>query len=299
MQEEKLALIVATKDRPEEIRRFLCSVASQDLLPAQIVIVDGGDKPIRHIAEGFRDLSLGYVRKVPASLTAQRNAGIKTLADEITLAVFFDDDIVIEKGALRNMVNFFKAAPQDVGGASFNITTDRYKKPTLPERIFLVNADSPGMILRSGFQSKLCSLSETTPVHWLVGCAMAYRKKVFSEFSFDEYFSGYARYEDVDFSYRVGKKYKLFVVADARVQHLNSLEVPGFSFSLGRMEVVNRLYFARKNPELSVALCYWALLGLVLNNIIKGTILMNKRYLNRAIGNIAGFSSPQVKLIKS
>lgn len=288
--EERLALIVATKDRPDEVHRFLRSVLAQDLKPVQVIIVDGGSNPLTGITEEFPELNINYIRKTPASLTAQRNAGIKALAEDAAIAVFFDDDIVLEEGALRNMAGFFRSASQDVGGASFNITTDRYKKPTLLERIFVVNADSPGRILRSGFQSKLCSLNETTPVQWLVGCAMAYKKNVFRDFSFDEYFSGYARYEDVDFSYRVGKRYKLFVVADAKVQHLNSLELLGFSFSLGRMEVVNRLYFTRKNPELSVPLCYWALFGLLMNNIVKGVALADKRYINRARGNIAGLS---------
>ena len=289
MPSEKLAIIVATKDRPEELKRLLESVSSQDIKPVQIVIVDGGNSPVRRIAEDFRDLNINYVRKVPASLTAQRNIGIGALRDDVTLAAFLDDDIVVEKDGLKNMVDFFEASPQDVGGASFNNMSDRYKKPTILERIFFVNADKPGMILRSGFQSKLCSLDETTSVEWLVGCAMVYRRGVFSEFAFDEYFSGYARYEDVDFSYRVGRKYMLFVVADAKVQHLNRLEDADFSFALGRMEFINRLYFTGKNPDLSTALCYWSLFGLFLNNILKGVLRMDRRYLNRATGNIAGF----------
>jgi GT2 family glycosyltransferase len=297
MPDEKLAIIIATKDRPKEIKRLLESVCSQDLKPAQVIIVDGGNSSCKEVEESFPDLRIDYVRKVPASLTVQRNIGISRLAGDVTLAAFLDDDIVIEDGALKNMVSFFKAAPADVGGASFNNMSDRYKKPTLPEKIFFVNTDSPGRILRSGFQSKLCSLGETTSVEWLVGCAMVYRKSVFSEFSFDEYFSGYARYEDVDFSYRVGRKYKLFVVADARVQHLNSLEPVSFSFALGRMEFINRLYFTGKNPDLSMGLCYWALFGLFLNNIIKGLFLMDKRHLNRARGNLAGFAS-RVKPLK-
>lgn len=297
MPNEKLAIIVATKDRPEELKRLLKSVSSQDIKPVQIVIVDGGNSPAQRIAEDFRDLNINYVRKVPASLTAQRNIGINALRDDVTLAAFFDDDIVIEKDGLKNMVAFFEASPEGVGGASFNNMSGRYKKPTILERIFFVNADKPGMIMRSGFQTDLCSLDETTPVEWLVGCAMVYRRKVFNEFAFDEYFSGYARYEDVDFSYRVGRKYKLFVVSDARIQHLYSLEDVGFSFALGRMEFMNRLYFTGKNPALSMALCYWSLFGLFLNNVVKGVLRMDRRYLNRAAGNMAGFAY-RIKLLK-
>lgn len=118
---------------------------------------------------------------------------------------------------------------------------------------------------------------------------MVFRKNIFGEFSFDERFSGYARYEDVDFSYSVSKRYKMYVVADAKVRHLNRLEDVNFSFPLGRMEVLNRLYFVRKHKDLSVPLCYWALFGILLNNIAKGLLKPDRRYFNRARGNVAGF----------
>lgn len=130
----------------------------------------------------------------------------------------------------------------------------------------------------------------TAPVHWLPGCAMVWKKDVFKEFMFDENFSGYARYEEVDFSYRVGKKYRMFMVADAKAQHLSRVESTDFSFPLGKMEVLNRLYFVRKYPELSTSLCAWALFGIFLNNVLIGVLSMDIRRLYRARGNLAGFA---------
>ena len=154
----------------------------------------------------------------------------------------------------------------------------------------MVNSRKPGRIMRSGFQSKLCSLEKDTEVEWLVGCAMMYRKTIFNEFKFDENFAGYARYEDVDFSYRVGKKYMMFVMAKAKVKHLTRLEDIDFSSDLGKMEVLNRLYFVRKNTNLSIPLCYWSLFGLFLNNALKGMFYRDGRYIKRANGNLSGFA---------
>lgn len=289
MFREKLAVIIPTKDRLTELNRLLGSIAAQGVEPVQIIIVDGGLAPAEKIAALFSDhFRIDYIRKTPASLTVQRNLGIRMLCEEATLAAFLDDDIVLERGSLENMLRFWEAAPVDTGGAAFNNMSDCYKRPTLAQRFFLVNSNTPGRILRSGFQSKLCSLDKTTAVEWLVGCAMAFRRKVFDEFTFDERFSGYARYEDVDFSYRVGKKYRLYVVSDAKVEHLNKAEDVSFSFSLGRMEVINRIYFVRKNPTLSLGSCYWALFGIFLNNVLRGIFFLNKRYMLRAVGNLAG-----------
>lgn len=289
MDKEILAIIIPTKDRPLELRRLLGSISKQDTSPAQIVVVDGSSAPVKDVLGEFTGLRIDYVRKVPASLTVQRNAGIRAVEKDVTLVAFLDDDVVLEEESLKNMVRFWKSAAPAVAGASFNNMSDAYRKANLLERIFLVNSDRPGRILRSGFQSKLCSLTETVPVEWLVGCAMVFRRSIFGEFLFDEAFSGYARYEDVDFSYRVGRRYRMFVIADAKVKHLSGLEDTGFSAALGEMEVTNRLYFVKKNHGLSVILCYWALFGLFFNNVIKGLMRADRRYMKRAKGNAKGF----------
>lgn len=296
---EKLAIIIPTKDRPHQIKMLLGSVDAQETRPVQIIIVDASKIPLDGIQAHSKTLNIVYVRKTPASLTAQRNEGIKALSDEATLVAFMDDDIVLEEDALKNMMAFWEDAAADIAGAAFNNTTDEYKNQTFMERIFLVNAPRPGRVLVSGFLSKICSLSETTDVQWLAGYAMVYRRSVFNEFMFDEWFRGYGRYEDVDFSYAVGRRYALFVVADAKVRHLNSLEDASFSFTLGKTEVMNRLYFVAKHKELSIPLCYWALLGLFCNNIIKSLSLADIRYIRRACGNAAGLVlSPMVWLKK-
>jgi GT2 family glycosyltransferase len=206
------------------------------------------------------------------------------------VVIFFDDDIILEPHALSNMVKFWRAAPEDVGGAAFNLMNEKYKRPAIMEKIFMVNSDTPLSILKSGFQGKASCLANTGQVSWLIGCAMSWRKDVFKDFIFDERFSGYARYEEVDFSYRVGKKYKLFVVADAGIRHYVKPENVDTSFSLGKMELLNRLYLVHKNVDLSVGLCCWSLFGIFLNNIIKGIVFFDKRSFRRAMGNTAGLA---------
>lgn len=287
---EKLAIIIPTKDRQDKIADLLESISIQNIKPVQIVVVDGGEKPLeRDLLNKYSDLHIDYLRSVPASLTTQRNAGIMRLCRDATLVGFLDDDIILEKDAIPNIMRFWEGASQNTGGAAFNLTNEIYKKPHLFEKIFFVNTDKPSRILRSGFQSKVSFQNKTLLVDWLVGCVMVWRRNIFDEFMFDEWFTGYARYEDVDFSYRVGRKYKMFIVADARARHLNTLEKIEFSFALGKMEIVNRLYFAKKSADLSLLLCCWACLGLFINNIVKGLFTFNKRYILRSRGNIAGF----------
>jgi len=288
---EKLAIIVPTKDRHAELRQLLESLSGQDTHPSQVVVVDGGKNSCKELLGEFPRLKIDYVRSLPPSLTRQRNGGIRRVVPEATLVGFLDDDVTLEKGAVSNMLKFWDSAPENTGGAGFNLNDSPYRAPTLIEKIFFVNGEKSSMILRSGFQSKVAFVDRTKRVDWLVGCLMVWRRRVFDEFMFDEWFVGYARYEDVDFSYRVGRKYGIYIVADAVVNHPNyKLEDASFSRTLGTMEIVNRIYLVRKNKGLSLALCLWACFGFFLNNLVKGVFMADRRYFLRACGNAAGFA---------
>ncbi|MCM8761091.1 MAG: glycosyltransferase [Candidatus Omnitrophica bacterium] len=290
-----LGIIIPTKDRVEGLANILASIKDQDYKPARIIVVDGGVLPVERLVRDFPGMKIEYMRQLPASLTVQRNVGIRRIFKDVSIIAFFDDDVILDDGCLKNMMKFWEGAAPDVGGAGFNITNVSEGRPTVLQKIFMVNADKPGRILKSGFQSRIPPIDETSQVEWVVGCAMTWRSSIFNEFMFDEWFSGYARYEEVDFGYRVGRKYRIYLVADAKVRHMNSLEEISFSAPLGKMEVLNRLYFVRKNPPLSPALCLWALFGLLLNNILKGLFGFDKRYIYRALGNLAGFKAALLK----
>ena len=291
MFKEKLAIVIATKDRPCELTRLLESIDRQDVKPVETLVVDGGKNSVKDLVGAFSGLNVRYIRKIPPSLTTQRNVGIRAVKGEATHIAFFDDDVILEKNCLLNMMKFWEKVSSDTVGASFNDVQDAYKGPTLLEKIFMVNAERAGKVMRSGFQSKICSLGNTMPVEWLVGCAMIYKRTIFEDHIFDEWFKGYSYGEDLDFSYMLGKKYKMFLVADAKVKHVNNLEKEESSLSLGIMQVINRLYFVRKHRELSVPLCYWSCVGLFLNNTIKGFLQRDERYIRRSKGNMKGFVS--------
>ncbi|MBU2541449.1 MAG: glycosyltransferase [Candidatus Omnitrophica bacterium] len=295
MHNEKLAIIIPTKDRPDKLNQLLKSISQQDIKPSQVIIIDGSILSITGVLKEFPDLEIDYIKAI-GSLTTKRNIGIKKLKDEITLVIFFDDDIILEKDSFRKMLDFWLGTSENTAGASFNIISQICRKPSLLEKVFVVNTDIPGKILRSGFQTKFYSLDKTREVNWLFGGATVWRKWLFEKLQFDERFSDYGLFEDVDFSYRAGKEYRLFVVADAKVRHNSESEKIDESFKFGKMQFENRLYFVKKNPELSIPLCYWALSGLFLNNILKGIVGRDSRYINRAKGNIAGFISNLTEL---
>jgi GT2 family glycosyltransferase len=269
---------------------MLRSVQVQAVRPEQIIIVDGGEDRVDGVVDEFAGLNLEYIRVYPPSLSKQRNAGMERVHPSTTLAGYLDDDLVLEDGALESMLSFWEVAPEEVGGAAFNIVTDRRPHGTGFKSFFLLDDSQRGVVLRSGYQTMICPVEKTTYTQWLFGGATIWRSNVIDEFSYDEWYYGTGYGEDLDYSYRVGKKYKLAVVGDARVQHFSPPIRKEINFVLGKWQMINRMYFVKKNQDLSVPLCYWALSGQVLVNSAKALAKRDRALFMRVLGNILGMT---------
>ena len=113
----RISLIVATKDRPEDLRKLLNSLSRQSIRPIEILIVDASREPVDPVLAEFPELTTLYLRHWPPSAAAQRNAGIRGCDPTSTLIGFADDDTTFEPQAFANMLNFWKDAAPDMLGA--------------------------------------------------------------------------------------------------------------------------------------------------------------------------------------
>jgi GT2 family glycosyltransferase len=291
----KIAFVVATKDRPAQLERLLLSLAGQERKPDEVLIVDGSEISVAGVLDrpGLSGLSLRYSSCRPPSAARQRNRGVALVQSGIDLIGFLDDDAVLAPGALPRMMNFWESASADIGGAQFNminhppIFAGGLKRLPFISSLGLYSGN-PGDVLPSGFQVMVGPVSRTVYVRWLGSGASIWRRTVFAAEAFDEWFQGYSYLEDLDFSYRVGKHFRLAVVGGADYEHLPASEGRGGGFRFGRREAVNRLYFVAKNPELSRLRC---MLTLTLRLAISLAMAGRERkayYLARAAGTLIG-----------
>ena len=291
----KLAFVVPTKDRPHELRRMLESLRVQSSLPNQVVVVASGSEESRGVVDEFPSLNIRYLHISRPSASRQRNAGLKLVGLESTLVGFLDDDIVLEPGALERMLAFWEQAPPDVGGAGFNLrnitapeTERKWKlRPTVwLYDAFMLRNERKGRVLRSGFPTPIYPVSENTYVDWLESLGFIFRKDVVEEFQFDDFFEGYSYLEFLDYTYSISRKYRLCVLSNAWVTHYSSPIKD--SYLLGKKQVINRIYFVRKHPELSMWRCSFTLVLNMLFNTAVGTLLRDVGYFRRAWGNGIG-----------
>jgi GT2 family glycosyltransferase len=291
-----LALVIATKDRPDDLRRLFQSLRAQTARPSQIVIVDASMEPVQPVIEEFADLRTTYLRYWPPSAAAQRNAGLKACDPAATLVGFVDDDATLEPRAVENMLRFWETADSTVLGASFNIRNytlpsgQFLKRSSIAERLGLY-CSRPGAVAPSGWQTVMCELPANQFVEWLPSGAVVWRRGVFESARFDEFFSGYSYLEDLDFSYPLAKRGALVVVADAGYRHFPAAAGRVSARQFGRVEVRNRLFFVRKHG-LSLPRCYLGLAVRVSMTLLSGLFRFDMDCLRRAAGNVQGLVTP-------
>jgi GT2 family glycosyltransferase len=287
----KLTFVIATKDRPEELRRMWRSLCRQTCPPDEVVVVDAGAGPSP--LEGFDPAAFAvtHIRAERPSAAGQRNAGLDAVSPDVDLVGFLDDDAVLEEDAVEEMLRFWEGEDGAVGGAAFNMINHpplraaRWKSLTFVERAGIYGR-KPGVVLRSGFQTMIGTVAETMPTAWLPSGAVVWRREVLRRLKFDEWFSDYGYLEDLDFSYRAGKSFILKVVAGARYSHHPQASSRLDPYCFGRKEVANRLYFVRKNPELSAGLCRLTLCLRMLMSLADGILRGERNELRRAWGNL-------------
>jgi GT2 family glycosyltransferase len=285
-----LSIVVATKDRPDDLRQMLNSLQNQTLPPAEIVVVDASSNPVESLLKEFRALPLHYLRHLPPSAAAQRNAGIQACSPNATLIGFADDDIVFEPAAFENLLRFWDSASPDTLGAAFNLLNyplrglSSLKHGKISQALGLYSP-RPGTVSRSGWQTVLPTLTETKFVDWLPTTAVTFRKEVFNSIHFDNFYESYSYLEDLDLSYSVGRSGRLAVVAEAGFSHFPSPSGRVTSFQFGQYEVRNRLHFVRKH-DLSVARCYLGLTIRLAMSLGSGCVHLNRNLLARAAGNL-------------
>lgn len=287
-----IAYVVPTKDRPDDLRKLLESLRHQTIQATQIVIVDGSDSPIEAILQDYPELPLTYVRVYPPSLARQRNAGMAALHPEIAVAGYLDDDLELDPVATERMQAFWATTNSRTGGAAFTIVNQpgRGRIGTLISDFFLLNGKAQGKVLRSGFATSILPRDRTERTDWLYGGATLWRRSVIESYRYDEWYIGHGYLEDLDYSHRVAQTHDLYVVAEARCWHWPKPVRIEQNYTLGRQQVLNRIYFTRKFDHFSQIAFLWAMFGQSVRNLIEPLQTRDRAGWLRLRGNFRGYA---------
>lgn len=274
--------IIATRNRPEELRTTVESIVTQTVLPGELCIVDSSaETPARPHIEAIcaaSGLQLDYVHPAPRGLPRQRNLGIdRTEGDPVFLV---DDDVLLAPDCHERVLEEYDRWGPELGGVrAAPLHPARPPRVSVMwRRFFGIGAWWPEASgrMRGGFW--LEGTSESAGVRKqdaFVGYFMSFRRKVFDHERFDEALSGYASQEDIDFSYRVSRRYVLVQTPKAKCDHLKTGTDRMPSRKLERMKLANHFYLHRKNMPQDLrhrGALWWGLLGLLIHNVVKAVV---------------------------
>ncbi|MBZ9729761.1 glycosyltransferase [Salegentibacter sp. JZCK2] len=318
------SLIVCTYQRPKALLNLLNSVAQQSLYPHQILIIDGSvDSATRESVNQrkFQNLEYFKVTEQDRGLTRQRNYGISKTAKDVETICFLDDDIILEPDYFEKLISTYCTYPDaiGVGGYITNEVTwkesdntpsfeefkmDGYfrnlgSRNLLRKRLGLLSDRAPGVMpefsngLSIGF---LPPSGKTYPVEFFMGGVASYRKGLFQNIGFSEYFEGYGLYEDMDFCLRTSRQGQLYVNTAARVEHHHEQSGRPNKFKYGKMVIRNGWYVWRvkyPRPDLKARLKWHGIAFLLTLVRLVNVFTTQKRNeaFTESLGRIAGWWS--------
>lgn len=284
-----ITIVICTKDRPVDLGNLLDSLKKQTCDLDDIIIVDGSDSPgpVKEVVDKYTDLPIRYSTLRPPGLTRQRNFGISKVREESNWIGFLDDDLVLEPDAVKNLKDFL-SKNTDVKGAGLVINNQEDKAPNLLRKILLTDKAPGGVFTLSGVAASIRPVQEDLEVDWLYGGATFWNKSVLNEFKYDEWFSGVGYSEDVDFSYRVGQKYKLMLHSKARCWHYHHPTRRERLKDLGTWQIVSWWYFISKHNAFNKLLVFYSMLGVTVTNFLIGLVKPSSNRVLNALGNLRG-----------
>jgi GT2 family glycosyltransferase len=257
------SVAVCTYKRAKSLARLLDSLLAQDRKPDRLVIVDASpddetEQAVRNhpSAEQLADCLLYFRVGGPLKgLTRQRNFALRWIATD--LVVFFDDDIVLLPGCLREMEKAHRAPGEHIGGehvvgVGAFIEGQTQCPGWLWRARHLLRAVpdlQPGRYHRSGISTSWRFLSSTEEViegDWIAGNAMMWKTAAAREVGFHEGFGGYAQGEDLEFSLRMRHKGKIVLAGAARLRHLHEPGGRPNHYQLGYMMIYNKYHIHRR-----------------------------------------------------
>jgi GT2 family glycosyltransferase len=267
---KKSSIIICTKDRSDDLKNFINSLHQQTFLPQELIVIDASKKNHTNIllSKYFDDrlYELKYIQASPG-LTRQRNIGIQNSQGQYVF--FFDDDVVLDKRYIETIIaTFERFEDYNVGGICGRITNVKMDKNFIDlifKKLFLLSEYGKGKIKFSGFPAHRND-ERLSFVEVLSGCCMAFDRKIFSKFMFDEKLTGYSYMEDVDFTYRVSREFNLIFQPEAKLKHYPSTFKTSDTKQLRKMLAQNHLYLFKKN--ISKTLPHITAFGLSLAGLI-------------------------------
>jgi hypothetical protein len=181
-----------------------------------------------------------------------------------------DDDVILDQEFFSKIGSFLAKSNDSIGGVGVNLEREEnvLMQNVIANRIckYLNSNHISGKVLRSGRGIKYIGNESIKQVAWLNGLSV-WTHPVISNFKHVPMGNRYAAAEDLIFSYKVGKIYKLYYNPELKVKDQNIKKTNPPNLDIYRTSWQHRLYFVLTNREMN----FWLF---ILDNIFSLSILI-------------------------
>ena len=214
----KVSVIIPTKNRPEDLRRTLQSIATQTRRPDEIIVVDQSSSS-SELDKSDLPVTITYIHDASISgLTEARNVAMDRAIGDIWL--FLDDDVILEPQYLDELVRVYSPEVDGVSGIITNYTLPSVSR-RLFERVFMTGSFYDDRQSVYWAAEKLRSHCPQR-VRQFTGAVMSFRAAAVGTLRFDGNLKGGCLAEDIDFCARLRAGAVLLIAPKARLFHKRS-----------------------------------------------------------------------------
>jgi len=280
-QLKDISVVIPTYRRASEI-----SITLKALQPFlneinEVIVVDQSEgTETKEVVKKFGKRVHYVFSKIP-SITIARNKGVQASSKKTKIICFIDDDVSIKKDYFKGILEVFNTYSSAKGAAAFVPLEAGVKKEgpfirTIKRFFFLggrFKVNHSRIASAYGNQYPL-GVTKIIGAEWLTGDNMVYLKEIFTVLTFDENLKGYTVAEDIDFSYRVAKKYpnSVYITPHAHIWHRFSIKARYPTARLSFLNQVDHFYFNSKNLNKTIldkGKFIWCLGGITLLRILQ------------------------------
>jgi len=263
------SILIATKNRPNELALLLDSIKKSTILPSKVVIVFAGININQIVSDYSSKLNIELIRSEISSQIFQKSEGIKALKGNDGWVLFLDDDVLIDSKAIEILANqyIYNDKYSKHVGFGLAIKNINYRNLNFLSKLFLyackLYSFKPGAITKSGHPQSYLHQNFDSDVSWLNGISV-WRSDVLKTYINADLIVDHSSYEDVIFSYNLSRTNKLRFLSDVIVTSQIQIAPQITSTHQFIHGSYLRYYFVDKHKEFSKC---WLLVAQIVRNI--------------------------------
>lgn len=229
----KIYVAIATIGRPETVRQIVQWLGTLERQPDGVIVSTVGEADVAGLLEICPTTEILFGAQ---GLCRQRNLALSSLRDRADVIVFFDDDFVPRRDYLKNVEQYFQNDSHLVGVTGVLLADGIHNSGYGFSHATEIVSDAPRV-------DKVTEFS----IDGLYGCNMVVRTSACAGLEFDERLPLYGWLEDVDFTFRLGRRGKLLKSSSFTGVHMGVKGGRTSGRKLGYSQIANPIYLLQKN----------------------------------------------------